>query len=895
MRAILLLLSMLVACGSYVEAAPPPPSHAPVQPQPLPVPYFSPSFPVDQTFPITLASAQIPFPSLTRLKAWTFNEPSGNIIEQVAGGPTLNPSGAVHYAMWTPLANGKKHAGVYSVSDYFTTSAASAFDPAGASFTWMAWIRPEFVYNTSGYIVDALDDGGHGFQLWMEKGFGAATGQLKAIVKDGTTTLAPVSTQTGYQYGNWLLVAVSYDSATKTAHLLTPEEDATSTNAAFVNASLVNTQTSTLNGVRAHNTPLDLGFAYVAFAAGKVTLAQVQAYAAPYYGNGTGLAATSPAQAQVATYDTRDPVFGTRAITWGRAQVPREWSTNKVSWATGHAGSNSYASSERMATWTVVGAPTVTAFAIEAPNGSFAGTKIEKTGAGTAVGVHQSAAVFVTAATASVFLRADSGHTATIRLVGALQNAFDTSTTINVTTAWQQFSIAKTGLDGGGATAFDFYVYPTDSSNNASTGYVYAWGGQLGGAGQPYAASNSVAGVQGGPSIIGGTATWGKTSSGWVELVVSPGSSTGETPLFSSTMNGDGAHGAGVDVRYSASLGFLRSTLYLYPSGAALSLPWDIRNVFQSARRLHQVTTWGQQDVDNCVNGACQNYYPNGQPQALPLFPAAPFVLGYDPTVPGNGVATLNFERIAVGPGLLNRHQVRGMAAAAGASPKYRILALGDSITGFQNAYHAQLAADLGANALVVNQGLSGDRSDMMQARLQLLLADGSGGGWTHAIVLGGINDMMFFAHTPDYTMAHLQAMYTQIHALGIKVIAQTIWPCAGSLAANGGGWGTACSVAVQGYVRTINTWLKTQATDVDLVVDTNGFLTDTNGGDPDHADRITPSLTYDGLHPNAAGSDAVGNFIFTAAFGGVALAWLDDLLDGAARRAVRLYNWMVS
>lgn len=831
----------------------------------IPTVAYNPVFPTDQPFPVTLASMQTYFPQITSIKAWTFEESSGNIIEKVAAGPSLIPSGTVHYRLWTPLAQAKKHVGLYTASNYLTTSSASAFNPAGASFTFLMWIRPENVYNITGYIVDALDAGNHGFQIWMEKGFGANTGQLKAVVRDGTTTLAPISTQLSYQYGSWMLVCLSYNSSTKTAHLITPEEDATDTNAAFVNASLVNTATSTLNVTRAHGSPFDAGYAYIAMCAGTITLAQAQAFAI-YNGNLTGLTTTSPAQCEATTYDNRDQLFGTRVVIWGRNQVPRDWSKGKIAWSTGGNCNNLFTTSERLGSWTVAGSPTVTDYAYESPIGAFTATKIEKTGTGSAVGIHQSQSVYTSQYLAGVFLRADTPHTATIRIVGSHNNVFDTSQNVSVTTAWQFFSFISTALNGSDFTTFDFYIYPTDASNNATTGYIYAWGAQLSnGATSAYCSSNTVASTNGTPSIIGGTIPWLTNSSGWLEITGIPRTTDAAYhPWFSATRDGDGMHGGGIQFGPNDSIGGIDSNLNLYPSGNTAGFQWDNRPTRIVNQRLHGVLTWGNGSADVYFSGSgVKSAFP---PVSLPTTITNAFVLSYDPSNPGGGFGNFNFERIAAGTTYLNERQVRLMAANAGVIPSYRVMCLGDSITGFYNSYYAKLNVSLGNKVICVNQGVSGDHTDDMIVRFNRLIADGAQSGWSHMILLGGINDILFRGDAASDVKTRLQFLYTSAKQIGMRVIACTLLPFKGVT-----GFGSVWSQPKQDIALDVNNFIMTQAIDVDYRVDLYTANNDISGlGDG----YYIPANTYDGLHPSdPTGRTAIADLIFSTAFGSVALS----------------------
>lgn len=189
------------------------------------------------------------------------------------------------------------------------------------------------------------------------------------------------------------------------------------------------------------------------------------------------------------------------------------------------------------------------------------------------------------------------------------------------------------------------------------------------------------------------------------------------------------------------------------------------------------------------------------------------------------------------------------MPSSSHALYAHRIVCVGDSITeGFANPnnwpYH--LKARLGGDWQVVNQGVGGDKTADMLARIDKALALNP----HFVIILGGTNDLAN-GDVPLATMqANIREMCTNVESYGAVPVLCTVPPTSFDLEQRDilNGW-IAEYANLKGY----------GLIDFYSVID--------NPSNPGHSN---PTLVMsDGIHPNAAGYLAMGNAIDLGIFTG--------------------------
>ena len=219
------------------------------------------------------------------------------------------------------------------------------------------------------------------------------------------------------------------------------------------------------------------------------------------------------------------------------------------------------------------------------------------------------------------------------------------------------------------------------------------------------------------------------------------------------------------------------------------------------------------------------------------------------------------------------------------------IVAFGDSITDGSQSLNANarwpnyLARRLHAvfshrAPAVVDEGISGNRvlnnsacyGESAEARFERDAL--SQPGVNDVILLEGINDIGFSGETDSgcfapnnaiVTAAQIEAGYRNLihmaHARGVKIFAGTLTPFTGSHAIYGGNFGTAHGESLR---EAVNTWIRTSHA-FDGVIDFAKVIQ--NPYDPLYFNPVYNSYdssinSYDNLHPNVVGYEAMGHAI---------------------------------
>jgi lysophospholipase L1-like esterase len=122
-----------------------------------------------------------------------------------------------------------------------------------------------------------------------------------------------------------------------------------------------------------------------------------------------------------------------------------------------------------------------------------------------------------------------------------------------------------------------------------------------------------------------------------------------------------------------------------------------------------------------------------------------------------------------------------------------------------------------------------------------------------YVIIWGGVNDLANGV-SENTIESNLQAMYTQAHNAGAKVISINITPWKGDTMAS---W----SDAAQTAQNDVNSWIANTAINIDYKVDAYSVLVD-----PNNAYTLLPAYD-DGshIHLSSAGYAVVANAVFAA------------------------------
>jgi lysophospholipase L1-like esterase/negative regulator of genetic competence, sporulation and motility len=175
----------------------------------------------------------------------------------------------------------------------------------------------------------------------------------------------------------------------------------------------------------------------------------------------------------------------------------------------------------------------------------------------------------------------------------------------------------------------------------------------------------------------------------------------------------------------------------------------------------------------------------------------------------------------------------------------HQVYCLGNSIT-HNGTYEFQLNALLGSEWYVNNEGINGNITAQMYARLNKDILDL--GDAEYVVVMGGVNDVAKNIHA-DQIETNLQSIYTTIHNASAKIVAVTITPFKGCAV-----W----SVMKQASLDSVNTWILNTATNVDYRVNVYTVLED-----PNNADQLLPEYNSDWVHLSRVGYLKLGTTIY--------------------------------
>lgn len=143
----------------------------------------------------------------------------------------------------------------------------------------------------------------------------------------------------------------------------------------------------------------------------------------------------------------------------------------------------------------------------------------------------------------------------------------------------------------------------------------------------------------------------------------------------------------------------------------------------------------------------------------------------------------------------------------------------------------------------VLNRGVNGERADEIRARF---VRDVEATKPQVVIILAGVNDA-YQGRPAEETQADLLWMYRRAKALGIVPVAATVLPF------------TRASAAQNERIERLNRWIRATALREKII------FSDTAGAAADPKDERRLKGTPDGLHPDAATYQAVGEALVKA------------------------------
>lgn len=213
-------------------------------------------------------------------------------------------------------------------------------------------------------------------------------------------------------------------------------------------------------------------------------------------------------------------------------------------------------------------------------------------------------------------------------------------------------------------------------------------------------------------------------------------------------------------------------------------------------------------------------------------------------------------------PPSLPQAEPPGSAATASKRRRYRVLALGDSITD-QRVGGGGYLRELGRACPLSHFdhfGRGGDMVNQMRRRFEQALPE-TLSQYDTLIVYGGVNDLysdQTAGRTNDLIEADLSAIYAAAKDRNLSVIAITVSPW--------GGFSRYFNERRSRSTRLLNAWIQgtTKSGQTDVVVDSYALL---SCGD---AERLCPeyeSPSHDGLHPGPQGHALLGQALLERAF----------------------------
>lgn len=180
---------------------------------------------------------------------------------------------------------------------------------------------------------------------------------------------------------------------------------------------------------------------------------------------------------------------------------------------------------------------------------------------------------------------------------------------------------------------------------------------------------------------------------------------------------------------------------------------------------------------------------------------------------------------------------------------------IGDSLTSHTHSnrmYPSRIMDTLGRGWRVINKGTGGNLTAQMVTRFAADVTALARAG-DYVIIWGGVNDAINDVAAAT-TEANLQTMYTAAQAAGMKVIALTIAPWK-----NYSSW----SSGRQALTDAVNAWIMSATpTGINYKIDMFTLMENSAGDD-------LFNVTYcdvDLLHPNEAGLDWIGDFVYAGA-----------------------------
>lgn len=239
---------------------------------------------------------------------------------------------------------------------------------------------------------------------------------------------------------------------------------------------------------------------------------------------------------------------------------------------------------------------------------------------------------------------------------------------------------------------------------------------------------------------------------------------------------------------------------------------------------------------------------------------------------------------------LLSLAVILGSASrATSEKPNVSVYCIGDSITyglGCSPAgmYETTLQSLLDTLPLeswtVYNKGIGGNTTAQMLARFNTDVLSHS--DCEYVLIWGGINDVGA-GYDISIPEANLQAMFTQAHNAGIKVVSLNVSPLNYQ-------W----TPTKRAAIKNINAWIAHTAINIDYKVDVYSALAIPDPNNPGY-DELNPAYTIDGVHLTCTGYDLTANVVFHVTWakeGSPFWAWIVIGIGGAI--ASGLLAWFV-